>query len=96
MQNDHKTQDPGRSFGRSDDREKLATWPASLVSELAENRRVRLELLDHNDMCPIPHVHKQTLVSRELCWGLLCIPISILISHFCSSLPFYSLYCIFV
>ena len=41
MQNDHKTQDLGRSFGRSDDREKLATWPASLVSELAENRRVR-------------------------------------------------------
>ena len=42
MENDHKTQDLGRSFGRSDDREKLATWPASLVSELAENRRVRL------------------------------------------------------
>ena len=44
MQNDHKTQDPGHSFGRSDDREKLATWPASLVSELAENRRVRFGL----------------------------------------------------
>ena len=44
MQNDHKTQDPGHSFGRSDDREKLATWPASLVSELAKNRRVRFVL----------------------------------------------------
>ena len=39
MQNDWKTRDPGRPLGRSDGREKLATWPASLLAELAANRR---------------------------------------------------------
>ena len=42
VQNDLETQDLGRPPSRSDGREKLVTWPASLVLELAENRRVRL------------------------------------------------------
>ena len=42
MQNDWKTRDLGRPPGRSDGREKLATWPASPALELAANRRVRL------------------------------------------------------
>ena len=51
MQNDWKTRDLDRPPGRSDGREKLATWPASQASELAENRRVRLEIWNIMAMC---------------------------------------------